>query len=175
MNAQSFETLLRIWDVEAEKTVQVLKALPVDKYDFRPDSGGRSLGELAWHLAEGDAYDSFGVEQRKFSFEMGPPGLERPKQIEALAPGYERVHREATTRIRKMSPEDLERKIRHFSGEEQSGEEILWGAIFHNLHHRGQLSLMCRLAGGVSPGIFGPNREEMALFQAKAKEGTVKP
>ena len=169
MNPQNFETFLRVWDVEAEKTVRVLSALPRDKYDFRPDPGGRSLGELAWHLAEGDAYNSYGVEQGKFGPELRPPGIERPKEVEALAPGYERVHREAAARIRKMTPEDLERKIRFFAGEDLSGGELLWGAIFHNIHHRGQLSLMCRLAGGVSPGIFGPNREEMAGLRAKAE------
>jgi uncharacterized damage-inducible protein DinB len=169
MKPQEFETFLKTWDVEAEKTVRVLKALPRDKYDFRPDPGGRSLGELAWHLAEGDAYNSYGVEQGQFSFEMRLPGMERPKQVEALAPGYERVHREAAARIRKMAPEDLERTIRYFSGEDLSGGEILWGAIFHNIHHRGQLCLMCRLAGGVSPGVFGPNREEMGALQAQAK------
>src|SRR5438309_4142144 len=33
----------------------------------RPDAGGRSLGELAWHLAEADAYVSFGIEQGSFA------------------------------------------------------------------------------------------------------------
>jgi hypothetical protein len=35
--------------------VKLLEALPAAKYDFRHDAEGRSLGELAWHLAEGDA------------------------------------------------------------------------------------------------------------------------
>ena len=136
MNPQNFETFLKIWDVEAEKTLRVLRSLPPDKYDFRPDPGGRSLGELAWHLAEGDAYNSYGVEQGKFTPEMRPPGIERPKQVEALALEYERVHLEAAARIRNMAPEDLKRKIQFFTGEDLSGEEILWGAIFHNIHHR---------------------------------------
>jgi len=169
MNPQNLENFLKVWDLEAERTVRVLRALPRDKYDFRPDPDGRSLGELAWHLAEGDAYNSYGVEQGNFTREMRPPGIERPKQLEALAPGYERVHREAAARIRKMVPEDLERTIRFFTGEDLSGEEILWGAIFHNIHHRGQLCLMCRLAGGVSPSIHGPNREEMAAFRAQSE------
>jgi uncharacterized damage-inducible protein DinB len=36
------------------------------------------------------------------------------------------------------------------------------------VHHRGQLALMCRLAGGQAPGLYGPNREEMAAMRAKA-------
>ena len=34
----------------------------------------------------------------------------------------------------------------------------------HGIHHRGQLSLMCRLAGG--PGLYGPNREKTAAMRA---------
>ena len=47
--------------------------------------------------------------------------------------------------------------------------EILSSAILaHGIHHRGQLSLMCRLAGGQAPGLYGPNREEMAAMRAGA-------
>src|SRR5438552_15621771 len=112
MSMNELDTFLASWDREAANTVKLLQALPPTKYDFRPDPGGRSLGELAWHLAEGDAYNSYGIEQGKFSPEVRPPGIERPKQVEALAPGYERVHREAAARIRKMAPEDLKRKLR---------------------------------------------------------------
>ena len=53
------ETFFEVWDREAQKTVEMLKMLPAGQYDFRPDASGRSLGELAWHLAELDAYISF--------------------------------------------------------------------------------------------------------------------
>jgi uncharacterized damage-inducible protein DinB len=163
MTPQEFETFLKVWDAEADMTVKLLKALPTDKYDFRPDPGGRSIGEMAWHLAEGDAYNSLTVAEGGFTPELRPPNMERPKQVAGLAPGYERVHRDAVARVRKLNPATLDRKIPYFAGMEMSGAEILWGAVFHNIHHRGQLSLMCRLAGGVSPGSYGPNREQMPV------------
>jgi uncharacterized damage-inducible protein DinB len=169
MSPHEFETLISVWDREAAGTVKLLETLPRDQYDFRPDPGGRSIGEMAWHLAEGDAYNSMGVVEGGFSPTMRPPGMERPKQIEALAPGFARIHRDAIERVRKLKPADLDRQITFFSGEMMSGGEILWGAVFHLVHHRGQLSLMCRLAGGVSPGMYGPNREEMAAMQAAQK------
>jgi uncharacterized damage-inducible protein DinB len=47
--------------------------------------------------------------------------------------------------------------------------DILWNAMMsHGIHHRGQLTLMCRLAGGQAPGLYGPNREEMAAMRAAA-------
>jgi uncharacterized damage-inducible protein DinB len=165
MTKQEFDTFLRVWDEEAGRTAKVLKAIPKDKYDFRPDPAGRSIGEMAWHLSEGDAYNSLGVAEGEFSPDMRPPGMERPKQVEALAPGYERIHREAVARVRGLKAEQLDRKIPYFSGTDMSGAEILWGTIFHNIHHRGQLIMMIRLAGGTPPGIYGPNREEMAAMR----------
>jgi uncharacterized damage-inducible protein DinB len=44
--------------------------------------------------------------------------------------------------------------------------DILWFVLLHHaIHHRGQLVLLTRLAGGVPPGIYGPTREEMAAMR----------
>src|SRR5262245_55386307 len=109
MPMNELEMFLASWDREAANTVKLLKTLPPTQYDFRPDPDGRSLGELAWHLAEGDAYISYGIELGEFKREARPPNIERPRTVEALAPGYERIHREAAERIRKLTPEDLDR------------------------------------------------------------------
>jgi uncharacterized damage-inducible protein DinB len=169
MAVNELDLFLNYWDREAANTVKVLSALPPTQYDFRPDSGGRSLGELAWHLAEGDGYMSFGIERGQFSMGVKPPNLERPRTIEALAPGYERVHQEAVARIKKLSLADLDRTIPFFVGD-RTIRDIMWDAIIgHGIHHRGQLCLMCRLAGGQTPGLYGPNREEMAAMRAATK------
>ena len=162
------ERFLEAWDREAANTVKLLQALPPAQYDFRPDAGGRSLNELAWHLAEGDAYISYGIERGQFTMDAKPPNIERPRAVEALAPGYERIHREAVARVRKLTPEDLDSTIPFFVGS-MTIREMPWSAILaHGIHHRGQLSLMCRLAGGQPPGLYGPNREEMAAMRANA-------
>jgi uncharacterized damage-inducible protein DinB len=168
MPTNELELFLASWDREAENTVKVLEALPPTQYDFRPDPSGRSLGELAWHLAEGDAYISYGVERGEFTMGSKPPNIERPRAVEALVPGYQRVHREAVARIRNLTPEDLDRSIQFFT-RPMTIREILSSAILaHGIHHRGQLTLMCRLAGGQAPGLYGPNREEMAAMRAGA-------
>jgi uncharacterized damage-inducible protein DinB len=162
------ETFLRVWNREAEKTAALMRALPDDGYDFRPDPGGRSLGELAWHLAEVDAYVSFCIENGKFDLQTKPPGIERPRKVAELAPGFERIHRDAVARVEKLTLADLGRTLPFFDGEPHPIGEILWESIvFHQIHHRGQLSMLCRLAHGVSPGMYGPNREEMAAMRAK--------
>src|ERR1700730_6894700 len=168
MPMNELEMVLAVWDGEAANTVKVLEALPRSQYDFRPDQGGRSLGELAWHLAEGDAYMSFGIEKGQFAMDTKPPNIEHPRQVEELAPAYDRIHKEAVARVRKLTPADLDRAIPFF-GQSLAIRDILWDMIIcHGVHHRGQLALMCRLAGGQAPGLYGPNREEMAAMRAKA-------
>jgi len=163
------EMFLAAWDREAASTVKLLQALPPTQYDFRPDPTGRSLGELAWHLAEGDAYISYGIDQRQFNMSGGkPPNIERPRAVGELASRYEQVHRDAVARIRKLTPQDLDQTIQFFTGP-IAIRDIMWTFILaHGIHHRGQLTLMCRLAGGQCPGLYGPNREEMAAMRAGA-------
>ena len=169
MAANEFETLMNTWNREADSTLKLLKALPATQYDFRPDATGRSLGELAWHLSEGDAYMSQWIATGKFDMGNKPPNIDRPRTVEALAPGFERVHKEAVTRIQHLKPEDLDRTLPFFNGQQMPIRVILWDMIVaHGIHHRGQLSLMCRLAGGQCPGLYGPNREEMAAMRASA-------
>ena len=166
MQKNELDLFLESWDGEAAKTIRLLKALPPTQYDFRPDPNGRSLGELAWHLAEADAYNSLGISAGKFDFKAKPPDIERPRTIEALAPGYEKVHRAAVDRVRKLKPEDLDRSIDSFSGP-RTIRELLWESIlFHGIHHRAQMTVLIRLAGAEVPGLYGPNREQTAALRA---------
>ena len=164
------EQFIATWDMEAKNTLRMLESLPADKYDYRPDMSGRSLGELAWHLAETDAYMTYCIEVGGFDLGKKPPNIERPREVKALAPGYARVHGDAMARVSKLKPSDFDRKMKFFTGEEMRVGDILWGALLHHLiHHRGQLCLMNRLAGGKSPGLYGPNREETAAMRAAAQ------
>jgi hypothetical protein len=93
------------------------------RFPTRP--GGRSLGELAWHLAELDAYVSYGIARGDFTLSVKPPNTERPRTVESLASGYTRVHQEAVDRLRRLSPEDLDRTMLFFT-RSMTIREILW-------------------------------------------------
>jgi uncharacterized damage-inducible protein DinB len=154
-------------DFEAQLTLKLLRALPEGQYDFRPEPQGRSIGELAWHLAELEAYMSHAAERGKADLDDRPPGVERPRTIAELAPAYERVHQEAMARVRRLQPEDWDREIPFFGARMLPIHRLLWSATMHHLiHHRGQLHLMCRMAGGTPPGLYGPSREESAAMRA---------
>jgi uncharacterized damage-inducible protein DinB len=162
------DTLRSLWNREAERTLALFERLPREQYDFRPDPRGRSIGELAWHLSEIDACLSFGIEERRFRLEDEPPNLARPRQIELLAPGYRRVHEEALARLESLDDADLDESVTYFDGRTLKIRDVIEDALIrHLIHHRGQLTMLCRMAGGRPPGIFGPNREEMEEIRTR--------
>ena len=82
---------------------------------------------------------------------------------------FESVHRDAVARVQKLQPDDLDRSIPFFTGQPISVREVLWDfLLFHGIHHRGQLSLMCRQAGGEPPSLYGPTRETAPLRKQPA-------
>src|SRR6478752_1985398 len=105
------DRFLRFWEVESHLTTKLLESLPADQYDFRPDRGGRSLGEMAWHLSEIEGYISYGIANGAVTFQEAPPNMQRPREVRLLAPGYRRVHDDAVTRLAKLTEADLDREM----------------------------------------------------------------
>jgi uncharacterized damage-inducible protein DinB len=46
----------------------------------------------------------------------------------------------------------------------------LQALISHEIHHRGQMTVLMRQAGLKVPGIYGPAREEWAAYGMPAQE-----
>jgi len=170
MSGHEIEQFLSTWEYESELTARLLKTVPKDQYDFRPDPEGRSMGELAWHMAELEGFMSTIAAEHNFSVPK-PPGLERPRTVAELAPGYERVHREAVERVRRIRSEDFDHTFPFFGGHSTSVRNVLWSALlYHLIHHRGQLMMLIRMAHGVPSRLYGPLREDDAATRARAQE-----
>ena len=165
------DTFREVWNAESAQAAQLLESLPEGQYDFRPDPEGRSLGELAWHLCEVEACLTFGIAEGRFSFADPAPNLKRPLEIALLAPGYRRIHEEAIARLDNLESDRLGESVEYFDGSAITIREVLWTQLLHHMiHHRGQLVLMCRQAGGTPPGVYGPNREQMKAIMAEMKD-----
>jgi uncharacterized damage-inducible protein DinB len=66
----------------------------------------------------------------------------------------------------------LDDAITFSDGRKMTIRDVLWTELLHHhIHHRAQLALLCRMAGGTPPGIYGPNREQMQEMIAKMQSG----
>lgn len=75
-------------------------------------------------------------------------------------------------RLESLTDQQLDHQVTFFDGRELAVRQVLWSELLHHLiHHRAQLVLLCRMAGGTPPGFYGPNREEMRALQARMSAG----
>jgi uncharacterized damage-inducible protein DinB len=66
--------------------------------------------------------------------------------------------------VENMPDSRLSEKVTFFTGPKQMGmvpiSEVLWLMLMDSIHHRGQLSVYVRMAGGKVPSIYGPSADE---------------
>jgi uncharacterized damage-inducible protein DinB len=168
MSNREIDDFLSLWEYESGVTLQLLKTVPADRFGFRPDPEGRSIGELAWHLAALEGIMSNLAVQRNFAAAK-PAGLEQPPTMAEVVSGYERMHREAVARVRSLSPEDLDREFDFFDRPISVRQVLRVPLLHHLIHHRGQLMMMIRMAHAVPSRVYGPLREESPPVGEQAK------
>ena len=161
MSQNEIEEYIGLWEYESGVTKALLATIPDERLDFRPDPQGRSMGELGQHIAEIETIFSTIARERTFPGSK-PSGLDRPRTTAELVLGYERIHREAVERVRGLHPEDLDREFPFFGRQISVRRVLRFPLLHHQIHHRGQLMMMIRQAGGVPSQVYGPNREESA-------------
>jgi uncharacterized damage-inducible protein DinB len=140
--------------------VRVLKAVPQQRLDYRPDPKARTAAELAWLLAEEEAalvrlLDTGSVEWK----ETKPPA-----RIEEIVASFERHAAGVDERLARLDEAGWEKKVRFLMEGAPPWEdtlgEFVWGFLFDEVHHRGQLSTYLRPMGGKVPSIYGPSADD---------------
>jgi uncharacterized damage-inducible protein DinB len=146
---------------EFPTTLKVMKAYPLGQDDFKPHERSHSASRLVHSIAQGN-----GVVLQAVRGELKmPPDFPSPPATyaEAVA-AYERGARELIAAVERMPESRLFETVAFFTGPGQIGQipvaELLWLMLMDSIHHRGQLSVYLRMAGGRVPSIYGPSADE---------------
>ncbi len=155
------EMFLHTWEREFPITLKVLKAFPPGKGDFKPHERSQSARQLAWIFVQAQvAIDQ--VLKGTFKLPLQFPDV--PQKWEEILATYEKLHNSLMILLRKASDADLNKPMTFFLGPGKTGEipkmQFLWIMLSDNIHHRGQLSVYIRMAGGKVPSIYGPSADE---------------
>lgn len=156
---------LRTWAYETKATLKIFQALTDPSLEQRVNAGGRSLGQIAWHLT------------LTMPEMMGHAGLKvsGPRE-DAPVPG----NAAEIVRVYADSAEVLGEMVGTCWSDAMLGEEVeMYGEIWkrgfvltalvqHQIHHRGQMTVLMRQAGLAVPGLYGPSREEWAAMNLPA-------
>lgn len=155
------EQYLRVNEDEAQRTLRLLRAYPADKADLKPSDRMGSAKDVAWVLALSNYVVDPILKGELSGAGKLPPA---PSSWQETLSAFEESHRAATDKIRNMKDEDMNGTVRMPVGPGKVGDlrrgEVLWMFLHDRIHHRGQLSVYCRLAGAKVPSIYGPSGDE---------------
>jgi uncharacterized damage-inducible protein DinB len=154
------EFLIARRKAELPAFLRVLKALPADRLDYRPDPRSRTAAELAWLIADEEQQLMSLLNTGTIDFKETPP----PGSLDAIVTTFERNAAAVDERLAKLDDAGWEKKGQLVAGGavvwEDTVRELFWGYLFDAVHHRGQLTVYLRPMGGKVPSIYGPSADD---------------
>ena len=155
------EQFLDVYRKEHATTVKVMKAYPADKAEFQPHPRSASAKRLM---------HTFGMEQGVVAAAINgtptmPPNMPpEPVSIALAIAAFEKGCQSVEQALGKVPDSRLHETVDFYTGPKQMGKvpilDIMWLMLMDQVHHRGQLSVYLRMAGGKVPSIYGPSADE---------------
>jgi uncharacterized damage-inducible protein DinB len=149
------------WQYEAASTQKLLDALTDASLAQAIVPGGRTLGRLAWHLAQ-----TIPEMMNKTGLAVGGVGEHdpAPATAQAIAAGYAAASHSLQEQIRAAWTDASLAQEDDMYGERWTRAMTLGALVKHQAHHRGQMTVLMRQAGLRVPGVYGPAEEEWAAM-----------
>jgi uncharacterized damage-inducible protein DinB len=146
---------------ELERTLRVLDAFPPGRDDFKPhERSGAAVRVAHTFIKENGAV----VRAARGEWTLQPSVPPPPATVAEAREAYARGARELIEAVREMPESRLDEAVQFFTGPGTLGpmriHDLLWYMLLDSVHHRGQLSVYVRMAGGKVPSIYGPSADE---------------
>ncbi|OXM82641.1 DinB family protein [Paenibacillus rigui] len=152
----TIESFIEEYSNEAAATQKLLDALTDASLQQEVAPGYRTLGHLAYHLIPSEGLLSPLDLQLEVPAEQSQP----PAAASEIAEAYRKVTQSLLEAVRtQWTDEKLEESALVFGATWKNGL-TLYALMKHEIHHRGQLTILMRQAGLPVYGIYGPTKEE---------------
>jgi len=157
----TMDEFLKEWTYESDSTQQILDLLNDDSLSTRAGERERSLGFLAWHIVT-----SVHEMMSRVGLEFNAPHHDAtlPTTASEIAQGYREANQAFIEAIRAQWTDAKLSEKHDMYGEIWSNATTLNVLVKHQIHHRGQLTILMRQAGLSMIGVYGPSREEWASY-----------
>jgi uncharacterized damage-inducible protein DinB len=150
-----------LWKQESQRTHAVFAAMTDESLSQSAESEGRSLGRLAWHLTQTipELLHKTGLHVK------GPAESEStPTSAAKIVSDYDTAAQSALEEVQKHWTDAMLNDLDEMYGEKWKKGESLMVLVLHQVHHRGQMTVLLRQAGLRVPSFYGPVREEWAQW-----------
>lgn len=155
------------WNHESEATLKIFNKLTDDSLGKKFNENIRTPGRLAWHLVI-SLCDM--VRRSELKFDAIDEDAPVPVAAKDICDKYKRTSDGMINAIKNEWNDELLSEEVNMYGQTWKRGTILSIIVKHQAHHRGQLTVLMRLAGLKVPGIYGPAKEEWANMGMEAQE-----
>jgi uncharacterized damage-inducible protein DinB len=149
---QTRDLYLKYWPAVREGLFQLLDRLADEQLAFVPQEKLWSLGQIAIHIAEAEE----GWFRHVVTGELSAWPEYRPEDyasVAAVKTLLERVHGRTIAYLETLDEAGLDRVIEAPWGDKFSLRWVCWHVLEHEIHHRGEISLLLGLQGMEAPDV----------------------
>jgi uncharacterized damage-inducible protein DinB len=156
------EQFLKAYKDESATTRKIMHAFPADQAEFKPHERSNSALKLMWtFVVEQNVVDAALNGPLNLTGQKFPPP---PATIAEVIAAYEKAVKGVEHSLARVPDSRLHETVTFFTGPKQMGDvpvlDLMWFMLMDSIHHRGQLSVYVRMAGGKVPSIYGPSADE---------------
>ena len=150
-----------VWSQEVEATQKIFKHLTDKSLSQAVTPEGRTLGRLAWHITT-----TTSEMMSKTGLQLAGPHPDDPVPISAksIFKAYNEAAISLLEQIKSNWTNATLQVEDDMYGQKWKRSQTLTALVFHQIHHRGQITVLMRQAGISVPGIYGPAREEWSAW-----------
>jgi uncharacterized damage-inducible protein DinB len=153
------------WNNESAATRKIFGALTDASLSQSVAQDHRTLGRMAWHIVQTMA-EMGGRVGLKIA---GPAESDLvPSSAAAIQQAYDKAATSLLTEIKMNWKDETLLQEDDMYGSIWTRSFTLFVLIGHEIHHRGQMTVLMRQAGLKVPGIYGPAYEEWVNYGAQA-------
>lgn len=155
------------WKYESEATIKILSNLSDEVLTVKFNKEIRTGGRLAWHIVTsmGEMAHPTGLK-----FEAADEHAPIPSTIKEIVDEYKRASDGMIKDIIEKWTDETLLIEDDMYGEMWKKGKTLGVLVTHQIHHRGQLTVVMRLAGLKVPGVYGPAKEEWVGYGMEPQE-----
>lgn len=158
---KTIEDFAADWRNETAGTLRIMEALTDASLAQQVTEQHRTLGRLAWHIAQSQHEM---LARTGLQFEGVGEAEPVSSSAAAIAAAYKRSSEALLAAVQSAWTDATLLEQDDMYGEMWPKGLTLDVLVKHEIHHRGQMTVLMRQAGLQVPGMYGPVKEEWAVF-----------